>query len=349
VTTLDEKSTDWSTPGTYRVAEGVYRIPLTLPLPDLKSVNCYALVSGGSLTLVDPGWASTTTERALAQALSDLGFALADVEQIIVTHTHWDHYTQALSLRDAYGTPVLVGAQERHTLDAFAECAGVYPRQATHLRRCGAPDLANLIDALELEEYERQVPFGYPDVWLEDGQRLTVGDRTIEVHHTPGHTRGHMIVADRERDVMITGDHILPRITPSIGFERAPEKLPLASFLDSLTRMKSLPDAQMLPAHGQPNHHLHERVVALLEHHRERFDAVVAQVASGRHTAADIAAGLTWTRHEHALTDLSEIHRMTAILEIAAHLDVLVVQGQLRKTELAGVDHFDRQTDRGRE
>ncbi|MDA6565670.1 MBL fold metallo-hydrolase, partial [Escherichia coli] len=152
---------------------------------------------------------------------------------------HWDHYTQAIALRDRFGTPVLLGAQERHTLNAFAELAGVYPQQARDLRRCGAIELADLIDALELEEYEKDIPFGHPDVWLEDRQRLTVGDRALDVHHTPGHTRGHMIVADPERNVMITGDHILPRITPSIGFERAPEILPLASFLASLTRVKS--------------------------------------------------------------------------------------------------------------
>lgn len=341
MTTLDEQSTDWTIPGMYRVTDGVFRIPLALPLPDLKSVNCYALTSDDSVTLVDPGWASASTERALADALSDLGFALRDVEQIIVTHTHWDHFTQAIALRDAHGTPVLVGAQERLTIDAFAEIDGVYPQQAKRLRSCGAPKLASVIDGLQLKEYERDVPIGYPDSWLEDGQQLVVGDRTLDVYHTPGHTRGHMIVTDPDRDIMITGDHILPRITPSIGFERAPEKLPLASFLESLTRVKSLPNAQMLPAHGHVTPHVHDRVEALLLHHRDRLDAVVSQVSSGRHTAADIAGSLTWTRHERALTDLNEIHQMTAILEIAAHLDVLGLQRRLVKAVVSGVEYFD--------
>ncbi|MFZ2174893.1 MAG: MBL fold metallo-hydrolase [Rhodococcus sp. (in: high G+C Gram-positive bacteria)] len=340
MTTLDHQSTDWTAPVTHRVAESVYRIPLALPLQDLRSVNCYALTSNNSVTLVDPGWASASTERALSAALSDLGFTLADVEQIIVTHTHWDHYTQAIALRDAYGTPVLVGEQERHTIAAFEEIAGMHPGQVALLRTCGATDLADLIEATELEEHEKDVPFGEPDAWLEDGQRLAVGDRMLEVHHTPGHTRGHMIVTDPDRDVMITGDHILPRITPSIGFERAPEALPLASFLESLARVKSLPNAQMLPAHGRVTPHVHDRVDALLAHHDERFDAVLSQVASGRHTAADIGGALTWTRHERALADLRAIHRMMAILEISAHLDVLVLQGRLERTEIDGVYHF---------
>ncbi len=75
----------------------------------------------------------------LSEALSNLGFALADVEQIVVTHTHWDHYTQAIALRDSYGTPVLVGEQEQHTIDAFDTIAGMHPRQVELLRTCGAP------------------------------------------------------------------------------------------------------------------------------------------------------------------------------------------------------------------
>lgn len=340
MTALPEQSVSSSTPGVHRVAEGIYRIPLALPMADLTTVNCYAVTSGSSITLVDPGWASPATERALSEALSNLGFALADVEQIVVTHTHWDHYTQAIALRDSYGTPVLVGEQERHTIDAFDTIAGMHPRQVELLRTCGAPELADSIKALEFEEHERDVPFGEPDEWLKDGQQLSVGDRTLHVHHTPGHTRGHMIVIDPERNVMITGDHILPRITPSIGFERAPEELPLASFLESLTLVKSLPNTSMLPAHGQVTPFVHERVDALLAHHDARFGAVLSQVISGRHTAADVADALTWTRHEHALADLGDVHRMLAILEIGAHLDVLAVRGRLTRTDVEGVHHF---------
>lgn len=341
MTTQSEPSTTWSAPGTYRVAEDVYRIPLALPLADLDTVNCYALTSGTSITLIDPGWASSSTEWALTEALDSLGFRLADVERIIVTHTHWDHYTQAITLRRQYGTPLLVGAQERHTIDAFENFDEMYPRQVALLRRGGASDLADQIEVMKPEEHEIDVPFGAPDAWLEDGHQLTVGDRVVEVHHTPGHTRGHMILTDPGRNVMITGDHILPRITPSIGFERAPERLPLASFMASLARVKSLPDATMLPAHGPVMPNVHDRADALLTHHAERFDAVLAQVKSGLHTAADIAAALTWTRHEHALIDLNEIHQMTAVLEIAAHLDVLVVRGQLAQTEHADVVYYD--------
>ena len=341
MTILNEHPADWTTAGTYQVADNIFRIPLALPLPDLSTVNCYAITSGDSLTLVDPGWASSTTERALSESLSDLGFTLRDVEQIIVTHAHWDHYTQALALRKAYGTPVLVGAPERHSIDAFEELDGVYPRQAMLLRSCDALELASLIDALELEEYERDVPFGYPDSWMEDGQYIPVGDRILTVHHTPGHTRGHMVLTDTESGTMITGDHILPRITPSIGFERSPEELPLVSYLESLSHMKSLPDARMLPAHGQVTHSVHSRAEELLEHHRDRLNSVVYQVNSGRHTASSIAGALTWTRHERTLTELNEIHQMTAILEIAAHLDVLVIQGRLKRTTAAGVNHFE--------
>ena len=96
----------------------------------------------------------------------------------------------------------------------------------------------------------------------------------------------------------------------------------------------------MLPAHGQVTPHVHDRVDALLAHHDERFDAVLSQVISGRHSAVDVAGALTWTRHERALADLSDVHRMLAILEIGAHLDVLAIQGRLTRTDVDGVHHF---------
>jgi glyoxylase-like metal-dependent hydrolase (beta-lactamase superfamily II) len=157
---------------------------------------------------------------------------------------------------------------------------------------------------------------------------------------TPGHTRGHLVFADEAADLLFSGDHVLPRITPSIGLEPAPPPSPLADFLTSLELMRSRPDAAMLPAHGPVGMRVHERVDELLAHHGKRLDATLAAVAEGRGTAAAVAAVLPWTRRERRLDELDPFNEMLATLETAAHLDVLVQRGAVTTTEQGEVLHY---------
>lgn len=307
-------------PLTEKITDGVHRIPLALPLDDLKVINAYAFESADGLVLIDPGWATSETERTLTHAVIELGYTLRDITTIIATHAHWDHYTQAVGLRDDYGCRLHLGAGERYSLDAFATLTGPYPRQVELLRAAGARDLADYIDTLPYQEHEIGLPLGHPDVWMHDGDIFDLGDRTLTVHEVPGHTRGHMIIADETAGVMVTGDHILPRITPSIGFEREPEAMPLGSFLSSLRATLELPDARMLPAHGPMADSVHDRARELLAHHDERLTEIRELAEDGR-SPHEIAQALPWTRYARRLDDLNPVHRMVAILEVATHLD----------------------------
>ncbi len=304
---------------TEQLADGLHRIPLPLPLDDLKAINAYALESSQGLVLVDPGWATADTERSLTAALAELGYGLHDVTTMIATHGHWDHYTQAIAIRTDFGGRVFLGAGEEHSIDAFGTLVGCYPRQVEQLRAAGAADLADIIDAMPFQDHEKNVALGHPDVWLRNGDVLDLGDRTLTVHGMPGHTRGHIVIADADAGVMITGDHVLPRITPSIGFEREPEALPLRSFLSSLHATLELPDARMLPAHGPVSPSVHTRARELLVHHDERL-TIIRELGVGGRSPHEIARSLPWTRHGRRLDDLDPVHQMVAILEVAAHL-----------------------------
>jgi glyoxylase-like metal-dependent hydrolase (beta-lactamase superfamily II) len=312
-----------------RITEHVARIPLPLPLPDLKEVNAYAIDGEDGLTLVDPGWASAESEAVLAAALRQLGYEAGDVRRILVTHAHWDHYTQAVKWQRQYGATLLLGREERHTIAAFDRIHGVYPNQVVLLRRAGATALADDLERLELEPYERDMPVGNPDVWLQGGEEIDCGGVTIVAHATPGHTRGHMVFEELADGLLFTGDHVLPRITPSVGFERAPDQLPLRSYLDSLRFCMTRSEAQMLPAHGAVTDEVGSRVAELLTHHEQRLDEILGLVAAGAETAHDVARQMRWTRRECALDELGTVHSMAAVLEVAAHLELLETQGAL--------------------
>lgn len=326
--------------GLERVTDNIARLPLPLPLADLKAVNAYVVSAPDGVTLIDPGWAYPPSETALLDALDVLDHTIADVRRILVTHQHWDHYSLGVKWRDAYGIELLLGREERHSIEAFTTLDGVHPLQVGMLIEAGADELAGQIAKLEWEPHEKGVAFAPPDRWLDDGQVIECGPSRITVRATPGHTRGHVIFEDEAHGLMFTGDHLLPRITPSIAFERTPERLPLRSYLDSLRLLLGLPDARMLPAHGTTEHTTWARTAELLDHHRTRLTQVADIVAAGSSTSFDVATRMRWTRRERRLDELEIVHRMMAVLEVQSHLDVLASQRVLNSDRVDGVRHF---------
>ena len=103
-----EQPTDWTEPGTHPVVPGVHRIPLALPIPSLHAVNIYVIEDPEGLVVIDSGWAMPDTRTSMERALRTLGHGLDDVAQFLVTHAHWDHYSQALALRESFGTRVRI-------------------------------------------------------------------------------------------------------------------------------------------------------------------------------------------------------------------------------------------------
>jgi glyoxylase-like metal-dependent hydrolase (beta-lactamase superfamily II) len=325
-------ASDWTEPGAYAVAPGVFRIPLPLPQDGLRAVNAYAIVSGADVALIDGGWALAESEVLLEGALAQLGHDLGAVTGFYVTHAHRDHYTQAVAVRRRLGTRVALGAGELPNLRRLQGPYLTSQAQLELLVSAGASDLAARIAAQRSQRPVSDGNWADPDDWLADQQAVELPGRTLTVIHTPGHTRGHVIFADRAAGLAFTGDHVLPHITPSIGFESAPPEQPLHDFLASLALVRALPDARMLPAHGPAGASVHHRVDELLAHHDARLAACAQAVAGGARTASEVAVRLPWTRRGRRLSELDAHNQLLAVLETMAHLDVLVTRGRLTAT-----------------
>ena len=320
----------WAAPGAFGVARGVYRIPLPLPTNALRAVNVYAIEDGDTLVLIDSGWALDVARTQLERALAGLGRTVAQISRFLMTHVHGDHYTQAILLRREFGSRLSLGIGERPSIELWA--IGRELRLAPQLRRlhaCGAAPLADRVQAAQAARDAPRTEWELPDEWLAPGD-IALTSRSLEAIPTPGHTRGHLCYRDEANGLLFAGDHVLPHITPSIGFEPALAGLPLADFLDSLRLIRQQPDAMLLPAHGPVTASVHARVDELLAHHAVRLDAAERVVAGGAATAFEVARSLSWTRRESRLGELDPFNQMLAVLETAAHLDVLVMQGRLR-------------------
>jgi glyoxylase-like metal-dependent hydrolase (beta-lactamase superfamily II) len=337
VNTGIKDATEWTTPGLHEVSPGLYRIPLPLPITGLTAVNCYLAAGPEGLVIVDPGWATEESERAIERALAELGHTLDEVLVSLSTHHHGDHYSQAYRWRQVRGTRVLIGHEERHSILEYSrDAAERYPVQVAQLRAEGAADLADRIATAPMSEIEGALMHGAPDGWLHDGDAIALADGTFEVIATPGHTRGHVMLRHTASGALITGDHVLPRITPSIGFEWSPEESPLSSFLASMDRTLALPDGALLPAHGPVLPGTHERVREQIAHHDQRLSDVLGHLHDGAGTAFEVAGAMRWTRRRSALDELPVEHRMIAVGEIRAHLQVLCERGEATVTVVDG-------------
>jgi glyoxylase-like metal-dependent hydrolase (beta-lactamase superfamily II) len=324
----------WTEAGAWPVDDGVYRIPLPLPMDGLKAVNVYAIETEQGLTLVDGGWAVEESRTLLEKSLRDVGFGLSDITRFLVTHVHRDHYTQAAVIGREYGAHVSLGLGDKPTLDLMHHTDEVdEDPTAGVLRSAGALEIAR--EWLKFSDGKRPdlAMWGYPDTWLEEDHAVDVGTRTLAAVHTPGHTQGHFVFADRRARILFAGDHVLPTITPSIGFEPVPVAQPLRDFLGSLTKVRGLPDLRLLPAHGPVAPSSHARIDQLLAHHEVRLDRCLDAIRQRPGTAYDVAGQLPWTRHEHSLADLDVFNAALASMETKAHLELLVARGQVTREE----------------
>jgi glyoxylase-like metal-dependent hydrolase (beta-lactamase superfamily II) len=331
VTASPAPSEDWTAPTVEQVAPGVHRIPLPLPNDGLKAVNVYALEEPGGLVLVDSGWAVPEGRARLEEGLGRLGAGLGDIRRFLVTHLHRDHYSLGAVLRRELGTRLSLGAGEAPSLEVLRTPSRLpLQHQVRQLQAAGASDLAGRLAALRGEAPADPLPWDPPDDWLHEGDLLLDSGRTLAVVETPGHTRGHVVFRSAAEGLLFAGDHVLPTITPSIGFEPAPSEDPLGEFLASLAKVRRLPDSRLLPAHGPVAESVHARVDELTAHHGRRLDQTEAAVRAGAETVAQVAAALRWTRRERHLDELDVFNQMLAVGETWAHLRLLEAQGRVR-------------------
>ncbi len=322
----------WSKEGAWRVADGIHRIPLPLPMDGLKAINVYVLETADGLTLVDGGWAIEVARDLLERCLRDIGYGFGDIRRFLVTHVHRDHFTMATVLGHEYGADVALGLGDKPALDLLNDPDLDESPFLEVLRTAGALELAELWAAGGGERPDPAI-WLLPDTWLEGDQRIAVGTRTLDAVHTPGHTPGHYVFAERDAGLLFAGDHVLPTITPSIGFTVPPTPDPLGDFMASLTKVRALPDLQLLPAHGPVAPSSHARVDELLSFHDERLAQSLAAIAERPATGFAVAHQLAWTRHEKAYDELDPFNQGLAAMETKAHLELLVARGRATRQE----------------
>jgi len=333
-------SHEWTEPGAYPVAPGVTRIPLPLPMDGLRAVNVYVIETDQGLVLIDGGWAIPESRTQFDSSLRQLGYRTSDIRRFLVTHLHRDHYTQAYVVGKEVGAHVVLGLGDKASMDLMHDDSLHGDPNLARLELAGATQLADGWRSMMPAERPPMDDYGLPDQWLDRDLVVDLGARQLDAVATPGHTQGHYVYADNAAGLLFAGDHVLPTITPSIGFEPKWVQQPLRDFLDSLAKVRAMPDLKLLPAHGAVAESSHARIDELVAHHDERLELCVKAVAGGAATAWEVAGELPWTRRHRRREELGPFDAVLAAFETLAHLELLALRGDLVRSVVAGAARF---------
>ncbi len=315
------------------VVPGIHQFRLPLTGNRLRHINAYLLRGDNRYTLVDCGWKAADVLETLQAELRAIGVSLNDVRTLIVSHFHPDHYGLAGTLVELGKLRLLM-----HRLDwLHVRTVQSDPVQSSQvsgewLRYHGLAGTSQDDTERALDAFERYTIVA-PDVELEDNACIPVGRHELRVVWTPGHTAGHICLHDPERDLILTGDHVLDPITPSVNYMRPNLGNPLGTFLRSLRKVADLDVDQVLPAHGEPFRGLKRRVGEILEHHDRREAAALDALVGGPQSAAMVAERLPWTRRELRLSELPPFQQRMALGETIAHLEELRANGRVGSDE----------------
>lgn len=291
------------------VAPSVLRMQLPIAIPGLRHVNMYCLRDARGVTVVDPGLPDDATWEAIQQRLRQADLEVRHVHTVIVTHSHPDHFGGAARLHAASGARVIAHEafsvfgekpQLAHEhLEVSVEHLPPWPvvpavdtviPSRVHIPWGGdQPDTQDK-DRKEWERMRASSTRGIvPPIThvVRDADVIRLADRAFRVVHSPGHTSDHICLLDLKTGTLLSGDHVLPTITPHIsGMNKLVD--PLQSFFESLDRMQELPGVtRCLPAHGDPFNDLSGRAEAIKRHHRERLNRLV-EISQGFGKAATV-------------------------------------------------------------
>ncbi len=343
-----------------RICDGIHQ--LVTPFPEFRRQEAYALrqelearprvtrglpyvlpyfiTSQGETLLVDCGWNTDDAMAAIGEQLQEIGSDVSEVQQLLLTHAHPDHMGLAGRLKEETGCSVWMHELEISVLKSrYTSPEELLDRMDAWFRQHGVSE----DDRPELEHGSMAMRFFVADVQpdrpVKGGERLEVGDYTFEVIWTPGHAPGHICLYELNRRLLLTGDHVLPSITPNVSLHPQQSENPLADFLASLERVAALDVERMLPAHEWDIDWFKRRVEELRAHHGARLEDMLAAVGKeGAVTATEVARRVTWTTGSYE--SFPPWMKRAAIGEALSHLVYLVSQAQLVRREEGGLVLF---------
>jgi glyoxylase-like metal-dependent hydrolase (beta-lactamase superfamily II) len=303
-----------------RVLPGLWRLRLPLPWPGIPHCNAWAIAAGSGVVLVDTGVHEPDSLAQLERAMDQVNLRLEDVCLLVCTHPHADHWGQAAPIRDR--------AQCEFWMHRGPDL-GEDDRDARLSRRLEIARQSGVPEAT-IEAFARRVrdmPSGIarviePDRDLVTGIQINTDLGTWTAVQTPGHSPSHVCLFAPERRVLISGDHVLGRISLYFDYGYTPD--PVAEFLSSLDRVDALGARLALSGHGKPFTDVPGHIEGNRKLVSERIESTLVALAAGSRTALEIAPEV----YGEPITFLNGTWLLTQTLCYLRHLER---QGRVRQ------------------
>ena len=322
-----------------KVAQHIYQIPTPTPFY-VGPINAY-IIKDDPITLLDSGVKTGEAEEALRAGLKELGLGFGDVERLVITHSHLDHYGLMATVA-AEGNPK-VCAHPLEVYDIESELGYISPddgrnaRVEAFLLESGLPKekLFLILTRHPIFQALRQA-VKVTDT-LEDGDTLEFEHAKMTVLHCPGHAAGMINLYDPASKVLLSGDNVLKHISPVplLNFPRdsaKPRAHSLADYLATLKRLKKLDIDLVLTGHGEIVHNLREVIDSITLHHEARKRKALKFLRRKPGTAYDV--------YNHLFPDMDPLHMFLAMSEAVGHLDILEVDGAVEMGKRNGLNYF---------
>lgn len=309
--------------------EDIHAIAIPLPEPpDLITANVFA-VGQGPITLIDTGPKIPGSLEFIRRKLLQGGFDFCDIERIILTHGHVDHFGLATDIGEAAGHPIeyFIHAEDRWRVSPknfheerwneemahFAAIAGMPQKEIERMRKrfSSIRTLANPLDEVSI---------------MEDGDEFTGEGFHLTLIHTPGHSPGTSCLYESRQKVLFSGDHIIKHITPNPFIEtdrnqlRDPQYQSLKAYLNSLDKLAGLEVHFIFPGHGEYIEDLPGIISAYRVHHRDRMDLVWKALKKKSRPLYQLI--------DDVFPFVPENDVFLAISEIFVHLEILINEGR---------------------
>jgi glyoxylase-like metal-dependent hydrolase (beta-lactamase superfamily II) len=269
------------------VLPGVWRLRLPLPWPGVPHCNAWAVAAGDGVVLFDTGMHEPGSLAHLERALDQVGLRLEHVRLVVCTHAHADHYGDAAPIVARAGCELWMHPDHGHMTASFEDPEAALARRVEIARQSGVPEEPLRAWA----QARRDQGYGIAEVVephrpLVDGTTVGTDLGEWEVHETPGHAPSHVCLFQREHGVLISGDHLLGRVSLYYDYGYTPD--PAGEFLSSLDRVERLGARLCLSGHGRPFTDVRGHIEANRALVHERLEATAAAIAGGPRTAVEI-------------------------------------------------------------
>jgi glyoxylase-like metal-dependent hydrolase (beta-lactamase superfamily II) len=325
------------------VAPGVLRTQLPANITGLGHVNMYVLEDERGVAVVDPGMPTKESWTAVRARLGEIGVPLKRVHSVIVTHSHPDHYGGAGRLREESGADIITHRLFRtfydptEPPDVDAEELALMMRSPFDAPPWGGPAMdmpwQRKFRMQIARTFPRLMKVPTPSIRLRETDRMKFARREWMALHTPGHTHDHLCLFDPENGVLLSGDHVLPTITPHISGLTAHGD-PLTLFFDSLDKIGRFSDQIniSLPAHGNPFTNTGERVQQIKDHHADRLQKIrdTSTMLGKPASVMEFATHLFSPRAQGSMADS----------EAYAHLEHLRILGEFDRRDNDGTFEY---------